>query len=322
VDAGRPRAREASTGELLALLQEAAPAGVTSVGWSGGEPLLRKDVEELTAAATALGIQAGIATNGYLASRSRLVALRRAGLRVIQVSLDGPDPARAQRYRVGPRDAFARAYRAVQESAALGLQAYVATLLVPETAGEVEEMVALATGAGAVGLRYATFLPVGRASGAGHDERAWARREVGELLRVVRERGRAPVRVVIDCPAGPLPGMRRFSCGAGRETAYVAADGELYPCTSLMHPDYRVGNVLERPLGVLLNAGRMFKAPRQLAGGEAHGSCARCGFVVRCRSGCPGRTLAIHGRIRARGRRLSMPDCLRRLHSKSPEGEP
>jgi len=315
VDAGRARPKEASTRDLVRLLGEAARCGVTAIGWSGGEALVRKDVEELTAAATALGLQTGLATNGYLATRPRLEALKQAGLRTIQISLDGPDAARAGRYRTGPRDAFARAYRAIEESASVGLHAYMCALLVPESAGELEEMIALASKAGAAGLRYATYLPVGRAEGQCQAESAWAIPAVGDFLRLARERSTPRMRVIVDCPAGPLPGMRRYACGAGRETAYITADGQLFPCTSLMHADYRVGNVFETPLGVLMSDGRMFKVLHELASQPLHGHCTECSFAATCCGGCPGRTLAVSGSVTGESTRPSMPDCLYRLHS-------
>lgn len=314
VDAGRPRAQEAGTREFRELLKEAALCGVNDIGWSGGEPLLRKDLEDLTAEAASYGMRVGLATNGYLATHERLASLKRAGLRVIQVSLDGADHARAKRYRVGPKQAFARALRAVEESAALGLTTYVCTLLSPDTAGEIAEMVELAMGLGATGLRYTMYMPVGRARGETKDDRLWAHPEILDFLRVVRRHSGSRFRVLVDCPTGPMPGMRRYVCSAGRKTGYVTADGLLYPCTALIFEDYCVGNVFERPLGVLLNQGRMFKVLRQMANSRPRGECARCDLAVACRGGCPGRIMAVHGRIGGRGYRLSMPGCLIRLH--------
>jgi radical SAM protein with 4Fe4S-binding SPASM domain len=315
VDAGRARDHEATTAEMEALLGEAARSGVGTIGWSGGEPLLRKDLERLTARATTLGMSVGLVTNGYFATRERLSALQRAGLRVVQVSLDGADAARAGRFRQGPRHAFERAVAALETSVSLGLKTWLCALLAPETAGEVDEMHALARRLGVTGLRYATYVPVGRAEGRPVDESGWARPEVGALLRTARQHGRAPCRVLLDCPAGPLPGMRRFWCDAGRSVAYLTADGDLYPCTALMYPELVVGNAFQRPLGVILAEGRMLATTRALASRPARGECATCRLAATCRSGCPGRTRAELGRIVGRGHRLSMPGCLLRLHS-------
>lgn len=314
VDGGQPREHEADTGALTALIEEAALCGVDSIGWSGGEPLLRKDLEQLTAEATSAGVRVGLATNGYLATRTRLAALKKAGLQVVQISLDGADAKSAARYRQGPKQAFTRAVRAVQEGAELGLKTYVCTILTPETAGDVDVMAALATELGATGLRYSTYFPVGRAQGRTQEDQAWAQPVIGEFLQAVRRLSGSDFRILLDCPTGPLPGMGRYVCSAGRGTGYVTADGQLYPCTALLHPDYTAGNVLERPLGVLLNQGKMFKVLRQMASMEPRGECEDCDRQSVCRGGCPGRIVAQYGRLGTRRRRHPMPGCLYRLH--------
>ena len=311
VDAGR-RGSEPSTEVFEDLLGRAARSGIDSVGWSGGEPLLRRDLARLTSVAASLGMRVGLATNGYLATAARLRELQQAGLDVVQVSLDGPDADRASRYRRGPRGHFRRAREAVSASSSLGLQTYVCALLAPETMGDAEAMVALARDLGAHGLRWTMWMPVGRATGARYDETAWPAAAVRRFLAAVERFSEHEFRVLIDCPTGPLPSRARWSCGAGRATAYLTAAGDLYPCTALMFPEYRVGNALERPFELLLNDGRMFKVQRELARLPAD-SCASCRIVDSCRGGCPGRAIAQHGRLRSGINRHVMPVCLVKL---------
>lgn len=324
VDAGRRSVADPSAERIEELLWRAAVSGVRDLGWSGGEPLLRRDLGRLTARAAALGMDVGLASNGFLASPKRLAELREAGLRVIQISLDGPDARRATRYRRGPSGQFDRALEALRISVELGLQTYACALLAPETLADAEEMVALARSLGVNGLRYTIWMPVGRASGEPYREEDWQAAGLGRFLEVLqRERKAGGLEVLVDCPTGPLPFARNV-CGAGRQTAYVTAGGDLYPCTALMFPEYRVGNVFERPLDRLLNDGRMFKVLRELASISVAGECARCELVASCRGGCPGRALAHalaqHGQgwqgspsSRRRRRRPSMPVCLVRL---------
>ena len=76
VDAGHKRS-EPSTKVIENVLGQAAIAGVTSVvGWSGGEPLMRRDLVQLTSVATSQGLHVGLATNGYLAKQKNLTRLR------------------------------------------------------------------------------------------------------------------------------------------------------------------------------------------------------------------------------------------------------
>jgi len=311
VDAGRRGKDELSGEELRALIDELACAGADTVAWSGGEPLLRRDLDELTRHAKSRGMEVGLATNGFFGTRERLTRLANAGLDLIQVSVDGPDPQRAERYRKGPRGAFERALTALRESAKLGITPVVCSLFSPETASEIEEMIAFSRSLGARMLRYTMWAPVGRAEGGRYDERAWKRPAVRRFLEVAAAwRGARELDVIIDCPTGLLPGQPGFQCYAGSAAIYVCSTGEVYPCTALMTPEYLVGNVRERPVGEILRDRRMSRIHSQLRRKPA-GRCARCSRLEVCNGGCPGRTLAASGDVRAEA-----PACLWRLHAR------
>ena len=61
------------------------------LGLSGGEPLVRPDVEELAAHARALGLYTTLVTSGVGLTRGRAEKLREAGLEHIQISLQDTD---------------------------------------------------------------------------------------------------------------------------------------------------------------------------------------------------------------------------------------
>lgn len=59
---------------------------------SGGEPLMRRDLEECIRRIRGMGFSCGMVTNGYLLTRERAAGLLRAGLGSATVSIDGPKP--------------------------------------------------------------------------------------------------------------------------------------------------------------------------------------------------------------------------------------
>ncbi len=297
------------------MLAELRSLGTTSLAWSGGEPLLRDDLEYLTSVATGLGMQVGLVTNGFLATRTRMDSLREAGLTVVQISLDGSTVERASAFRQGPAAAFERAKQAVRDSAAAGMQTYVCTLLAPETAPEIDEMIGLARQLGAHGLRYAMWMPVGRARGAAYDEQAWSSPAVARLLdKLRREDDPQGFRLLLDCPAGPWPGRPNLTCTAGTQAVYITADGNVYPCTALIAPAYRLGNLYRTPLRVLLSSAAVARVHEQRARLKPRGTCAGCATWDSCHGGCPGRTIAAHGSLARGPHQGAMPACLLRLH--------
>ena len=80
---------EMTTAEGLALLEDLAEFGSPVVFFSGGEPLMRKDILELAGQAVKLGLRAVISTNGTLIDEKRAEQLREIGLSYVGVSLDG-----------------------------------------------------------------------------------------------------------------------------------------------------------------------------------------------------------------------------------------
>jgi len=78
--------RELETAEWLRVLQEARALGSVQLGLSGGEPLVREDLEVIVAAAHRLGFYINLITSGVGLTEARLGALKEGGLDHIQLS--------------------------------------------------------------------------------------------------------------------------------------------------------------------------------------------------------------------------------------------
>ena len=80
------RGEELSTADWLRVLREARALGAVQCGFSGGEPLMRDDLEELIAEAHRLGYYTNLLTSGVGLTRERAAALKAAGLDHVQLS--------------------------------------------------------------------------------------------------------------------------------------------------------------------------------------------------------------------------------------------
>jgi len=87
------RPGQLTTDRLKAVLTEVAGLGGRKVHFTGGEPALRPDLEDLVAHASAAGFRATLTTNGTLFSRARARRIVEAGLRGVNVSIDSPAAA-------------------------------------------------------------------------------------------------------------------------------------------------------------------------------------------------------------------------------------
>ena len=77
---------ELSTEDWLRVLREARAMGATQLGFSGGEPLVRRDLEVLIAEARSLGYYSNLITSGVGMDEKRIRAFKEAGLDHIQIS--------------------------------------------------------------------------------------------------------------------------------------------------------------------------------------------------------------------------------------------
>ncbi len=89
--------KELDTATWLRVLDEAAALGLHQVHFSGGEPTVRKDLEQLVAHATKVGLYTNLITSGVLLDEPRLRALADAGLEHVQVSFQDTEEVNADR---------------------------------------------------------------------------------------------------------------------------------------------------------------------------------------------------------------------------------
>lgn len=82
---------ELTTEEWVDVLRQGRSLGAIQLGFSGGEPLQRRDLEDLVGEATRLGYYTNLITSGIGLNETRLASLRKAGLKQIQLSLQACD---------------------------------------------------------------------------------------------------------------------------------------------------------------------------------------------------------------------------------------
>src|SRR3954469_19767356 len=86
-----PAGEELTTDEWRRVLTQAAALGVLQAGFSGGEPLGRRDLEKIIAAARAAGMYTNLITSGVGLDRPRAESLREARLDSVQLSFQSDE---------------------------------------------------------------------------------------------------------------------------------------------------------------------------------------------------------------------------------------
>ena len=101
--------QELSTQEWFNVFDQARQMGAVQLGFSGGEPLVRQDLEELVAYAHQKGFYTNLITSGIGLNEARIAGLKQAGLQHIQISFQASDPV-VNNALAGSKHAFQQKY--------------------------------------------------------------------------------------------------------------------------------------------------------------------------------------------------------------------
>ena len=212
---------------------------------SGGEVLVRKDLERAGLELYRRGYPWGIVTNALALTPERFESLLRAGLHSISVSFDGFEEQHNY-IRRNPHS-YQRALDALRMIAADGTVAYDAvTCVTGALVPRLNEMKELLIANGIKHWRIFTIFPVGRAADDPTlrltDEQF---REVMEFIRRTRREGQIDLTYACEGFLGGYETEVRDSfyyCSAGVTTASIRVDGAISGCTSI-RSNFDQGNI-------------------------------------------------------------------------------
>lgn len=222
---------ELATQDWLRVLDEAADLGVLQVHLSGGEPTLRRDLEQIVARSAARGLYSNLITSAYAVTRDRLAALASAGLDHVQISIQDATAANADRI-AGAAGAHDRKLALAGHARELGLALTINAPVHRQNIDNLPAMISLAEGAGAQRLEVANV----QYYGWGLVNRAALLPTKAQVLRSVEVANAARERLkgilAIDYVAPDYYARRPKACmgGWGRGIINVTPSGKVLPC--------------------------------------------------------------------------------------------
>jgi len=256
---------------------------VFRIAFSGGEPFLRDDLIEIIRQALAAGSwRVFVSTSGLRLTDHTLAALYPLRRRLtLKISLDGP-PSVHDAIR-GREGAFAAACDAIGECVRAGFDVQVTTTLMRANVEHLEETLEIVHGLRCSRHYLVELIPAGQAT----PEMALTRGErlhVQQAIARAREKfEHAGYHIVARIPfaAGEFRGL---TCSAGLSECGILADGSVVGCRLL--PQWKAGNVRERPLSALWAASEAFSEFRRMTASDCGAICASCDVATACRGGC------------------------------------
>jgi radical SAM protein len=154
---------ELDTEEALGLIDRLSEFGSPILVFTGGDPMMRRDLFELIAYANAKGLRCSLTpTATALPTEARLQKAREAGVRRLALSLDAPSPEVHDAFRQ-VAGSWERTMRILKNAQAAGLSAQVNTTVSKHNLALLPDMVPFIEEVGAVQWSVFFLVPTGRA---------------------------------------------------------------------------------------------------------------------------------------------------------------
>lgn len=309
---------ELSFGEGKILLDDLAEFGVPVMLFSGGEPLVRKDLPELAAYAVKKGMRAVISTNGTLITPQVAQTLKDIGLSYVGISLDGMEEIN-DRFR-GVEGAFRLALKGIENCKKAGIKVGLRFTINKSNAGQIPEIFKLLEDMDIPRVCFYHLVYSGRGSklvkeDLSHEESRKAVDLIMDLTKQLHDRNNPKEVLTVDNHAdGPYLYLRLLkenperarkvlellkmnegnSSGIG--IGCVSWDGEVYADQFWRH--YSFGNVRNRPFSEIWSdtSDPLMKKLKEKKR-HAKGRCTACRWLDICAGNFRVRSETITGDI-------------------------
>lgn len=258
------------------IIEEIIKNEILTVNISGGEPLLNPRVIGIIKKLNDKQIYTGISTNGWLYNEKREELLN-AGLKFIQISVDGPKELH-EKFR-GIEGSFDRAISALKQAKKDGLFTQMNVTITSNNIDTLEWNYKKALEIGVDKILYRRVVPAGKAK---ENNKVLPKKEkyiekIKELMKLDSEN----LIVAIDDPiiyALKNDAENGLGCAAGIKSLGISSNGNIYPCIFLRT---KIGNIKENSLSDIWNKSEILTRLRKKDIEE----CKKCRFRYSC-GGC------------------------------------
>ncbi|MEZ4225765.1 MAG: radical SAM protein [Polyangiaceae bacterium] len=295
--AGHARPDELSTEECLDLVRQMAAMDVKEITIIGGEAYLRDDWVEIVREIRKHGMQATMTTGGRGITRERARQAAEAGLQTVSVSVDGTE-ATHDRLR-GVKGSYRSALDALKFLQEAGVRVSANTQINRLSIPEMPHVLETIAAAGAHSWQIQITVAMGRA--ADEPDVLLQPYDLLDLFPMLAELKKRCDEVGVrmwpgnnigyfgpyeSILRGTMPRGHMASCGAGRSTLGIEADGSIKGCPSLPTNAWTGGNIRDASLKDIWERTAELRYTRDRGTTDLWGYCATCYYADVCRAGC------------------------------------
>ena len=260
-------------------------AKIPFFSFTGGEPLLRKELDTLVAYAGAKGLRANLVSNGTLATRERSRSLHDNGLLTAQISLESQAEVVHDRL-AGVPGSWTQTLRGIENLMNAGISVQTNTTITGENIDTLFEFPSFLRGIGIERFAMNLFIPTG--TGVRNHRLFVPYSAIGPVIDGIRHEAAANELTfywyspVPHCHYNPLAkGLGNASCAAMDGLISVSPVGDVLPCSSYPEP---IGNLFKASFTDIWFSERAGYFKNKLYAPE---ECDGCGRFSACQAACP-----------------------------------
>lgn len=262
VDYARHR-EELTTDEWISVLREARKMGAAQLGFSGGEPLVRRDLETLIEEARRLGYYSNLITSGVGMDEARVAAFKEAGLDHIQISFQASDET-LNNY-LGGTDSFRHKYEMARAVKRHDYPMVLNIVIHRQNIDQIEDIIRMTIDLEADYVELASTQYYGW-SKVNADLLLPTREQLARAERIAHEyqdRMKGRMKIIYVVPDYYETRPKACMNGWGAIFLTVAPDGTALPCHAARQlPDFEFPNVREHGLQWIWNESPAFNRYR------------------------------------------------------------
>jgi radical SAM protein with 4Fe4S-binding SPASM domain len=292
---------EMTTEEVCAVLDEVAQLDYgTMIVLTGGEPLMRPDLEDIISHGAGLNLPMVVGTNGMMLTDQRTQSLKEAGVLGLGISVDSLDPDLHDRFR-GMSGAWAKTMAGIDACKRHGLTFQIHFSITKDNSHELSGMISFALASGAKVLNIFFLVCTGRGESVSDISPERYEEVLNELIDaqkchpdlIIRPRCAPHFKRIAyqrdpESPLNRISGQEGDGCIAGTHYCRITPKGGITACPYI---PTEAGNIRKQSFTEVWSEAAELQRFRKPA---LKGACGECEFRKLC-GGCRARPLGMGG---------------------------
>ncbi len=292
-NSGSQNKNELTANEIMKIINQMERFGILKLTLTGGEPLLKKDFFKILKSAAEKIPRVGITSNGNLIDKKTSKRLKKYGVSVVKISLDGTEYFHDKNR--GYKGAYKKAINAIKNLIDNKIEVRVQSTLMQENTEEILNIMPILSNLGVKVHSIVPISPIGRAQKSFMMSPLQYKKYILRINKKAKELNSKTyfeIRPVfgLDLKTNLEVLSTKYKCEAFKTTFEITSSGQVIPCSFL---PIEIGDIRKNSLEEIWESKRVHKIRKLFNENLLKGKCIKCNFKKECGGGCIANSYAL-----------------------------